>query len=458
MLTFDLSRLATRSTFTWCAAGLLGCVWGMQAGGAACAEPSGVAQMATPSAAVSVTHPLVAAQPGGSGVKGLGVGPVEVTPVPATQAQAQDVPVGPEDVLRVVDTRTGLGGHQGLVTAGQSITFSLAEVLGEAAGARVPVSLHVTATGSTGDGFLTVHEGGRLRPQTSNVNYLAGQTVTNHVMVSTDAQGAVTVYSHASSHVVVDVTAVHDPAAMTVLAEPVRAVDTRDSGEHGRLPGGGHLHVDPVGAGALPEGINPAAVIVNVTSTGSTAAGFVSVYPGGKAYPHTSTINYELGQTVAGLAVVGLAVGSDSGLSVYPHSDTHLVVDVLGWVDDADTYPQFAPVRAVDTRVTQPEMVPAGSAFSVDVGSFGLPVGRGQAPGAARDVLVNMTVTGGREDGFLTAFAGGTMRPDVTMLEYGAGQTVAVSAYVPVGAAGTVGVYVAGATHVVVDVVGYRTW
>lgn len=457
MAAFGSSHLLVRSVMTWCAVGaLVAATSGAQAVHRVAERDAGSAE--TGSVAVStVAGPAIPAPGDVETVqRGAVPGPQAVTPVPEMQVQA--APEGPQDVLRLADTRTGLGGHEGMVGAGQSMTVSLADVPGVTPGAGVPVSLHVTSVGSTGPGFLTVHEAGTARPGTSNVNHAAGQTVTNHVVTSTSPEGLVTVYSHAASHVVVDVTAVHDPAAVTVLGAPVRAVDTREAGEHGRLRGGGHLHVDPVGAGALPKGVEPAALIVNVTSTESTAPGFVSVYPSGTEYAGTSTINYETGQTVSGLAVVPLAVGSDPGVSVYPHSDTHLMVDVLGWVDDAEAYPQFAPVRAVDTRVTQQEVVPSGSVFSVNLREYGLPVGQGTEPGAARDVLVNVTVTGGEEAGFLTAFAGGTRRPDVTMLEYGAGQTVPVSAYVPVGAAGTVGVYVSGATHVVVDVIGYRTW
>ncbi len=49
---------------------------------------------------------------------------------------------------------------------------------------------------------------------------------------------------------------------------------------------------------------NVGAVVVNVTATASTAAGYLTVFPGGAARPNASTLNFLPGQTVANLAIV----------------------------------------------------------------------------------------------------------------------------------------------------------
>jgi hypothetical protein len=77
-------------------------------------------------------------------------------------------------------------------------------------GAVVPpnarsVVLNVTATEPDGSGFLTVFPGGAPRPLSSNLNYVAGQTIPNAVIVGLGPTGTVDIFSLAASHVVVDV-------------------------------------------------------------------------------------------------------------------------------------------------------------------------------------------------------------------------------------------------------------
>ncbi|MDP8991449.1 MAG: hypothetical protein M3N31_00045, partial [Actinomycetota bacterium] len=69
-------------------------------------------------------------------------------------------------------------------------------------------------------------------------------------------------------------------------------------------------------------------VVVNVTVTEPTAAGFLSVTPsGGHA---TSNLNFVPGQTVPNLVIP--AVGSDGRVRVFNSAGTtHVVFDVVGW-------------------------------------------------------------------------------------------------------------------------------
>ena len=67
------------------------------------------------------------------------------------------------------------------------------------------VVLNVTATDPDEAGYLTVYPGGATRPDTSNVNYLKGQTIPNAVIVGLGPTGSNDVFSFATSHVIVDV-------------------------------------------------------------------------------------------------------------------------------------------------------------------------------------------------------------------------------------------------------------
>jgi uncharacterized protein (DUF1800 family) len=118
---------------------------------------------------------------------------------------------------------------------------------------------------------------------------------------------------------------------------PCRAVDTRGSVG----PNGGPALV----AGAARTfvlagqcGISPtaSAVSVNLTVTGSTAAGFVALYPDGSAFPGVSTINFRTGQTRAnsGVASLGPAGGVTALLGQAAGTTTNLILDVNGYFDD----------------------------------------------------------------------------------------------------------------------------
>jgi hypothetical protein len=67
------------------------------------------------------------------------------------------------------------------------------------------VVLNVTATEPDLPGFLTVYPGNAPRPTTSNLNYVAGQTIPNAVIVGLGPTGAVDIFSNAATHVVIDV-------------------------------------------------------------------------------------------------------------------------------------------------------------------------------------------------------------------------------------------------------------
>jgi Regulator of chromosome condensation (RCC1) repeat len=67
------------------------------------------------------------------------------------------------------------------------------------------VVLSVTATGPEEAGFVTVWPCGRDRPNASNLNFGAGQTVANMVVAEVGRDGKVCVYASASTHLLVDI-------------------------------------------------------------------------------------------------------------------------------------------------------------------------------------------------------------------------------------------------------------
>ena len=117
----------------------------------------------------------------------------------------------------------------------------------------------------------------------------------------------------------------------------------------------------------------------------------------------------------------------------------------------------IAPERMLDTR-----QVSATGSSAAKVGGSNileLPVlGRSGVPSeGVAAVAMNVTVTEtevGPEGGFLTVFPCGGVVPNVSNLNFTAGQTVANSVIAPVSDAGTVCFYVAGKAHVLADISG----
>jgi hypothetical protein len=68
------------------------------------------------------------------------------------------------------------------------------------------VALNVTAVGSTGSNYLTVYPFGAAQPTASNLNFVAGETIANMVIVKIGTGGKITIYNNdGNTPVLVDV-------------------------------------------------------------------------------------------------------------------------------------------------------------------------------------------------------------------------------------------------------------
>jgi len=241
---------------------------------------------------------------------------------------------------RILDTRTGNGAPAAKVGSGNSIDLQVTGRGGVPASGVSAVVLNVTVTDPTASGYLTVWPTGEALPIVSNLNFAAGQTVANLVVVKLGAGGKVSLYNSAGlTHLIADVAGWYDNGTAVTGARynplsPSRILDTRsgNGAPAAKVGAGSTLTLQVAGRGGVPaSGVS--AVVLNVTVTDPTASGYLTVWPTGEALPTVSNLNFAAGQTVPNLVVAKL--GSGGKVSLYNSAgQTHLIADVAGWYDN----------------------------------------------------------------------------------------------------------------------------
>jgi len=240
-------------------------------------------------------------------------------------------PVSP---ARILDSRVD-GGGQVPGTATRQV-----QILGAGGVPLTGVSavvLNLTVTNTTKGGYLTAYPTGTSQPTASNVNFVAGQTVPNLVVVPVGSDGTIQIYNSADAPVdmLADVAGYYlggTPTAAGTLGAlpPSRILDTRTDGR-GMVPGSSGRAVTVAGQGGVPAG-GASAAILNVTVTDTTDGGFITVFPTGVNRPTASNLNFIAGQTVPNLVMV--PIGTDGKIMLYNASTApvDLVADVVGYV------------------------------------------------------------------------------------------------------------------------------
>ena len=231
---------------------------------------------------------------------------------------------------RILDTRTGLGDPQPTPYGARS--FQVTGRGGVPSTGVSTVMLNLTATRATRAGYLSATVNGF--GYTSSVNFRAGQSASNLILVPVSQTGTVT-FKASTAHVdvVADVLgyfAGGSPAAAGRLGgvNPARLVDTRIT--QAPIPAFGSIALAVAGRDRVPPDAITAAAL-NVTVASPTAAGYLITYPTGTARPTASTVNFAKA-TVANLVLAPL--GSDGSIRIYNGSaaPVQVVVDVSAFV------------------------------------------------------------------------------------------------------------------------------
>ncbi|MGQ5259184.1 hypothetical protein ACTWLT_00350 [Micromonospora sp. ZYX-F-536] len=365
----------------------------------------------------------------------------------------------PSAPTRLLDTRAAIGTATTTpVPANGEVNVPIPAVDGVPAADIIAVVLNLTVTAPTRPGFISVRaSGGEIG--SSSVNFVANETVPNLVM--TKVQGGVVRLVNRSGgtvHLIADLQGVYGRQGSGFKSlDPARVLDTR-TGTAIPLAANGERRLDL--SGKLPA--DATAAILNITVTGPTTAGVLSVYPDGAPVPLVSNLNFAARQTIPNLAVVPVVAGKVV-IRNASSGTTHVVADLAGYFGSAasgadQTYVPWEG-RIADSRddsgwlrVMHPGPFPAFAAGGAPLckswcGSPNVPV---------TAAVLNLTVTGPTVAGVLTAYPRGAVRPTASNVNFVAGETASNLAVVR-AADGYVDVFnnSSGTAHLIADQAGY---
>ncbi|MFI8522345.1 FlgD immunoglobulin-like domain containing protein [Streptomyces sp. NPDC085481] len=354
---------------------------------------------------------------------------------------------------RLMDTRSGLGGvPKARVGAGKTVSLKVTGAGGVPATGVTAVVMNVTAVKPSAGGFVSVYPSGTRRTSASNLNFTAGQTVPNLVVVPV-VDGKVNFYNNSGAvDLLADVAGYYAEGTAGSSYQPVtptRLMDTRSG------VGVAKAKVGPGGTVTLPIAEPGAkAVVLNVTATNATSESYVSVAPGATGSSAASNLNFRAGQTVPNLVVVPV---KDGKVTFYNRAGTvDLLADVAGYYVEGGAGARFTamqPMRLLDTRTglgAPAAKVGAKSTVALQVTGERIPEG-------VKAVVLNVTATAPTAASFVSVHPDGTPRTSASNLNFTAGQTVPNLVVVPV-VNGKVAFYNhAGSVHLIADIAGYFT-
>ena len=312
-------------------------------------------------------------------------------------------------------------------------SFAVAGVPTDAAA----VALQVTATGTSGDGFLTVYPCGSRRPNISNVNFGAGESRSNLVLTALGRQGMVCVYSDTTADLVVDVVGSFSRGSQWKAIDGKRVLDSRQRSFRGLPPTAGSITRVPLGVDATYAALNITAV--------SQTSGYLTAFPCGGPAPQTVHVNFNGRLAMPNLAIVPVTGGA---VCVYSSAPTDLVIDLMGWSASPTGFEQSPQQRLADTRSTSGgTRVAPGSELRVDTG-----------PQELRGVdLLTVTAVGAEAAGYLSVYPCAEGRSTSSNNNFTQNEARSTSVIVDPDENNEVCVYSSVSTDVIVDASGRLT-
>jgi surface antigen len=354
--------------------------------------------------------------------------------------------------VRLLDTLTGNGAPKARVAARSTLTFQVTGRAGLPTSGVDKVLLNINATPPSSDGYLTVYPSGTTQPTARAASIRAARPNTTSVMTRVGSDGKVRIYTSAATDLSADVVGWSATGGNVAGGAAVRVLDTRSglAAPAGKLAAGGILSFTVTGRAGVPTS-GATAVLLDVSSADATAGGWLTTYASGATRPAAPQVRYEAAR--AGTGLVWARIGSGGAVSIHSSAQTHVMVDVVGWLRSGGDQVALKPTRVLDSQ-----------------SGLGFPVGRvaaGQAPivpvlgragvpsSGVKAVTVTLTAVSPTAGGYLTAYPSGSPETPYATAKYAASTTVVNTIVVPVGADGAIRVKTSAAAYLKADITGY---
>jgi serine protease len=344
----------------------------------------------------------------------------------------------PMQPVRIADTRPS-----GFISTDNPLVIDLKGTFGLPNVGLGAVALNVTATGATQDGYVTVWPCADTKPPTSSVNYAASEDIPNTVIASPDQYGKLCLDSFTPVNLIVDLSGWFISGDGLHTFTPQRAFDLRQTG----------LVVTPdtpyafqmTGNFGIPTtGAN--SVVLNVTATGATAPGYITVWPCNQPQPYTSNLNYLQYQNIPNAVIA--TVDSNGQVCFASSSPTFLIADISGWFEQGSNLDVITPQRLFDTRPTI--RISTTPTYVLDLSATS-PI----TPGAATAAVLNVTATSATKPGFATVWPCDQPQPPTSNLNFGVNEDIPNLVITKVSASNTVCFNSSTPVHLIADLMGW---
>jgi hypothetical protein len=207
---------------------------------------------------------------------------------------------------RIVDTRVGFGFPVGYGPPGLSPAVERSFDLDNGPCPGIPpslaaYSLNITVVGPTGPGHLVIWPTGSTRPDVSSINYTAGQTIANAVIVPAGNNGAISVVAGVSgTNLLIDINGYYAATASgsdnTFLG--VDAGNDTTSGDGNTGIGNLALHANT--SGSSNTALGSFALFSNHAGNTNTAVGYAALSENDIGHDNTAVGGFALFNSVGG--------------------------------------------------------------------------------------------------------------------------------------------------------------
>ena len=386
--------------------------------------------------------------------------------------------------VRLLDTRPG---YSACVTPGAAIAGNSSYAVNARTfcnGAEIPGvaqalvgNATVVSQGYT-SGFVTIYPSGAARPNTSNLNFAAGETIANAFTATLGANGSLNLYTSDYAHLIIDITGYYAPPGQGglyyhPLPGPFRLLDTRRGYSACDTPGvplaAGNARTEQVWVSCAGGTVPASAQVVTGNATVVALAGHsghVTLYPNGMQTPNVSNVNFTSQQVIPNAFTIKL--GASGALSLFASDSTDLLIDISGYfsADAYDSngqgllyYPISYPIRLLDTRpgfaacnaLAAPLAGGQSRTQFVRQSCYGVVIPAGAQAVTGNATVVNQTSAGGH----VIIYPTGAAVPNVSNLNFTGGMVIPNLFTVRLGSGGSFDIFPTSSVHFIIDLAGF---